>query len=102
MSEGVTKRDEGDQTERSGGIIAPQDFSGAQEWDVKSDGDRRTLQTYDDGANNRTAVKGPGLSPAMTEPNRLVASLPPDNWLEAADGESNAVGRQGEVESVGE
>ena len=97
MSKGVTKRDEGDQTERSGGSIAPQDFSGAQEWDeectIKSDGDRRTLQTYGDGASNCTAVKGQGLSPAMTEPNRLVASLPPDNRLEAADGESNAVGR---------
>ena len=106
MSEGVTKRDEGDQTERSGGSIAPQDFFGAQEWDkectIKSDGDRRTLQIYDNGANNRTAVKGQGLSPAMTEPNRLVASLPPDNRPDAADGESNAVGRQGEVESVGE
>ena len=68
----------------------------------KSDGDRRTLQTYDDGADNRMAVKGPGLLPAMTKPNRLVASLPPYNRLEAADGETNAVGRQGEVESVGE
>ena len=48
------------------------------------------------------AVKGPGLLPAMAEPNRLVASLPPDNRPDAADGESNAVGRQWEVESVGE
>ena len=53
-------------------------------------------------ADHCMAVKGPGLSPAMTEPNRLAASLAPDNRPGATDGESNAVGRQGKVESVGE
>ena len=60
------------------------------------------LETYGDGANNCMAVKGPGLLPATAKLNMLVASLAPDNWPGAAEREINAVGRHGEVESMGE
>ena len=60
------------------------------------------LETFGNGDDNCMAVKGPGLLPATAKLNTLVASLAPDNWPDAAEGESNAVGRHGEVESMGE
>ena len=60
------------------------------------------LETYGNEANNRMAVKGPGLLPATAKLNTLVGSWAPKNWPDAAEGEINTVGRHGEVESMGE
>ena len=60
------------------------------------------LETYGDEADNRMAVKGPGLLPATAKLNTLVASLAPNNWPDATERGSSAVGMHGEVESMGE